>query len=330
MSVVMVSTKATDRDEGNCLVVRATPQDAGQRLDKFLATGAPEFSRSRIKSLILAGHIGLSGQEPGGGATISDPSYRVKPGESFEISIPDAVPAQPRGQDIALDVIHEDDALIVIDKAAGMVVHPAAGNPDGTLVNALIHHCGASLSGIGGVTRPGIVHRLDKDTSGLMVAAKTDAAHKSLSAQLAARTMSRLYLALVRGLPSPRQGTIRGNIGRSPANRKKMALLEDDRPGGRAAVTHYRVLETYDGPLSLIECRLETGRTHQIRVHLTHKGYPLIGDKLYGGARSPAFPRQALHAYKLAFEHPSDGKPMNFETALPEDMQALIEGLTRS
>ena len=319
----MVDTKATVKDEGNCLVVRAAPQDAGERLDKFLAAGAPELSRSRLKSLILAGHIGS------GGATITDPSYRVKPGENFEISIPEPVPAQPRGQDIPLTVIHEDDALIVIDKPAGMVVHPAAGNPDGTLVNALIHHCGAGLSGIGGVARPGIVHRLDKDTSGLMVAAKTDLAHQSLSGQLAARTMSRVYLALGRGRPSPPEGTIRGNIGRSPANRKKMALLDDDRPGGRAAVTHYRVLSAYDGPLSLIECRLETGRTHQIRVHLTHKGHPLIGDKLYGGARSPAFPRQALHAYKLAFEHPVGGEKMNFEIALPEDMRALIDGLTR-
>ena len=312
------------KGQGKKVTVHTTSHDAGERLDKHLAGGAPELSRSRIKSLILAGQV------VSGGATITDPSYRVKPGMRFEITVPEPVPAQPRGQAIALTVVHEDDALIVIDKPAGMVVHPAPGNPDATLVNALIHHCGDSLSGIGGVARPGIVHRLDKDTSGLMVAAKTDAAHHSLSGQLAARTMSRVYLALVRGRPNPSEGVIRGAIGRSPANRKKMAVLDDDRPGGRAAVTHYSVLESFEGPVSLLECRLETGRTHQIRVHLTHKGHPLIGDKLYGGARSPAFARQALHAYKLAFTHPDSGEKMRFEIALPDDMRALIEGLTGS
>lgn len=319
-SVVMVGAKTTDK--GESFTVRTASHDAGERLDRLLAGGVPELSRSRIKSLILAGQVGL------GGATITDPSYRVKPGESFVISVPQPVPAEPRGQDIALTVVHEDDALIVIDKAAGMVVHPAPGNPDQTLVNALIHHCGASLSGIGGVMRPGIVHRLDKETSGLMVAAKTDAAHHSLSGQFATRTLSRVYLALVRGLPNPRHGVIRGNIGRSPSNRKKMAVLDEKRAGGRAAVTHYRVLQTFEGPTSLLECRLETGRTHQIRVHLTHRGHPLIGDKLYGGARTPPFARQALHAYKLAFDHPDGGARMSFEIALPEDMRALIDGLT--
>ena len=304
------------------MTVCAAPGDAGERIDKLLARGASELSRSRIKGLILAGRVAS------GGATITDPSYRVKPGESFVISVPEPVPAVPRGQPMDLTVIHEDDALIVIDKPAGMVVHPAPGNPDRTLVNALIAHCGDSLSGIGGILRPGIVHRLDKDTSGLMVAAKTDAAHGALSAQFASRSLSRVYLALVRGQPSPPRGTITGAIGRSPANRKKMAVLDDGRPGGRAAVTHYRVLKSFAGPLSLLECRLETGRTHQIRVHLTHRGYPLIGDKLYGGARVPAFPRQALHAYKLAFDHPDGGEKMNFEIALPEDMRALIDSLT--
>ena len=253
-----------------------------------------------MKSLILAGQV------TSGGATITDPSYRVKPGESFTVSVPEPVAPLPRGQDIALAVVHEDSALIVIDKPAGMVVHPAPGNPDATLVNALISHCGDSLSGIGGVLRPGIVHRLDKDTSGLMVAAKTDAAHRALSEQFAKRTLSRIYLALVRGLPNPPKGVITGNIGRSPANRKKMAVLHEGRPGGR----------------------LETGRTHQIRVHLTHRGHPLIGDRLYGGAKTPPFPRQALHAYKLAFLHPDSGETMRFEVALPADMQALIDGLT--
>ena len=308
------------------MTVCAAPGDAGERIDKLLARGASELSRSRLKGLILAGRVAS------GGATITDPSYRVKPGESFVISVPEPVPAVPRGQPMDLTVIHEDDALIVIDKPAGMVVHPAPGNPDRTLVNALIAHCGDSLSGIGGILRPGIVHRLDKHTSGLMVAAKTDAAHGALSAQFASRSLSRVYLALVRGLPSPPRGTITGAIGRSPANRKKMAVLDDDRiggrRGGRAAVTHYRVVESFAGPLSLLECRLETGRAHQIRVHLTHKGYPLIGDKLYGGVRVPAFHRQALHAYKLAFDHPDGAKKMNFEIALPEDMKELIDSLT--
>ena len=307
--------------KGKSLTVQTASRERGERLDKLLASGAPELSRSRIKALLLAGRVTT------GGATITDPSYRVKPGETFVIWVPEPVPATPRGQAIALSVIHEDDALIVIDKPAGMVVHPAAGNPDNTLVNALIAHCGDSLSGIGGVLRPGIVHRLDKHTSGLMVAAKSDAAHRGLSAQFASRSLSRVYLALVRGIPSPTKGVIEGNIGRSPANRKKMAVLDEGRPGGRAAITHYRVLNSFAGPVSLIECRLETGRTHQIRVHLTHKGHPLIGDKLYGGARTPPFPRQALHAYKLAFDHPLSGKSMNFEIALPEDMRALIEGL---
>ena len=304
------------------MTVCVGPDEAGERIDKLLARGAAELSRSRIKGLILAGRVAS------GGATITDPSYRVKPGESFVITVPEPVPAVPRGQAMDLTVVHEDDALIVIDKPAGMVVHPAPGNPDRTLVNALIAHCGDSLSGIGGILRPGIVHRLDKHTSGVMVAAKTDAAHWALSAQFASRSLSRVYLALVRGLPSPPRGTITGAIGRSPANRKKMAVLDDDRPGGRAAVTHYRVVKSFAGPLSLLECRLETGRTHQIRVHLTHKGYPLIGDKLYGGVRVPAFPRQALHAYKLAFDHPDGAKKLSFEIALPEDMAALIDGLT--
>ncbi len=306
------------------MTVRAASHDAGERLDKLLAGGTPDLSRSRIKSLILAGQVAS------GGATITDPSYRVKPGESFTVTVPEPVAPVPRGQDIALAVVHEDSALIVIDKPAGMVVHPAPGNPDATLVNALISHCGDSLSGIGGVLRPGIVHRLDKDTSGLMVAAKTDAAHRTLSEQFATRTLSRIYLALVRGLPNPSKGVISGNIGRSPANRKKMAVLDEGRAGGRPAVTRYRLLKSLAGPTSLLECRLETGRTHQIRVHLTHKGHPLIGDKLYGGAKAPPFVRQALHAYKLAFLHPDTGKTMRFEVALPEDMRALIESLTIS
>jgi 23S rRNA pseudouridine1911/1915/1917 synthase len=309
--------------------VRAGPGDAGARLDKFLADGLPDLSRTRVKSLIKEGRAVSSG------ATIADPSYRVKPGETFELTEPRAIPAMPRGQAIPLDVIFEDAALIVINKPAGMVVHPAAGNPDSTLVNALIAHCGDSLSGIGGVMRPGIVHRLDKHTSGLMVAAKTDAAHHGLTGQFASRSLSRLYQALVWGLPSPTAGRIEGNIGRSPSNRKKMAVLPE---GGRAAVTHYRVLRVMENTASLVECRLETGRTHQIRVHLAHIGYPVIGDPVYGraGGRRRAtlsprarvvvagFSRQALHAWSLTFRHPTSGETLSFESALPRDMEQLI------
>ncbi|MFP6745650.1 MAG: RluA family pseudouridine synthase [Alphaproteobacteria bacterium] len=309
--------------------LRAGPGNAGVRLDKFLADALPDLSRTRIKSLIKDSRVVSSG------ATIADPSYRVKPGEAFDLTIPRATPALPRGQAIALDVVYEDAALIVVNKPAGMVVHPAAGNPDSTLVNALIAHCGDSLSGIGGVMRPGIVHRLDKDTSGLMVAAKTDAAHQGLTSQFASRSLSRVYQALVWGLPSPTAGRIEGNIGRSPQNRKKMAVVSD---GGRAAVTHYRVLRVMESAASLVECCLETGRTHQIRVHLAHIGNPVIGDPVYGraggrrrAALSPQardtaarFSRQALHAWSLTFDHPTSGETLSFESALPRDMEQLI------
>jgi len=275
------------------------------------------------------------GQVISSGATITDPSYRVKPDQTFRLTIPQATPAIPRGQAIALDVVYEDAALIVINKPAGMVVHPAPGNPDSTLVNALIAHCGDSLSGIGGVMRPGIVHRLDKDTSGIMVAAKTDAAHQGLTVQFASRTLSRIYQALVWGLPSPTADRIEVNIGRNPQNRIKMAVVPR---GGRTAITHYRVLRNLDGAASLVECRLETGRTHQIRVHLEHIGYPVIGDQTYGrsGRRRRAelspqtqdavagFSRQALHAWSLAFRHPMSDEDLRFETALPDDMKRLI------
>ena len=328
-SVVMAVTG------GKVLCVRAAAGDAGIRLDKVLAGGLPDLSRSRIKALILDRRV-ISG-----GATIADPSYRVKPAQGFEISLPEAVPAEPAGQAMALAVIYEDAALIVVDKPAGMVVHPAPGNPDSTLVNALIAHCGDSLSGVGGVLRPGIVHRLDKNTSGLIVAAKTDAAHRSLSSQFAARTLSRVYQAVVWGLPAPAVGRIAGNIWRNPANRKKMAVL---RHGGRAAATRYRVLSVLQGPASLVECRLETGRTHQIRVHFAHICHPLIGDPEYGRARRPRgampddpaawaiseFRRQALHARVLSFRHPDNGAVMRFESAPPADLKALIDALDRS
>ncbi len=313
-------------------MIDAEPGDAGARLDKFLAIALPELSRTRIKALIRAGRLAA------GGETIADPSYRVKPGESFDLTVPEAAPAIPRGQAIDLAVVYEDSELIVVDKPAGMVVHPAPGNPDGTLVNALIAHCGDSLSGIGGARRPGIVHRLDKDTSGLIVVAKNDAAHASLAAQLAARTLTRVYHAVVAGVPSPATGEIAGNIGRSPVNRKKMAVL---RSAGRPAVTRYRVLMPLGDAASLVECRLETGRTHQIRVHLGYKGYPIIGDAVYGGARRrraralserakrafASIRRQALHAVLIELRHPASGELLRLESDLPNDMKALIDHL---
>jgi 23S rRNA pseudouridine1911/1915/1917 synthase len=314
--------------------------DAGLRLDRFLAQAilphAPELSRSRVKSLIIAGHARA------GGATITEPSHRVKPGLAYELAVPPPEPAVPAGQALPLTVVYEDDDLIVIDKAPGMVVHPAPGNPDRTLVNALIAHCGASLSGIGGVRRPGIVHRLDKGTSGIMVAAKTDAAHAGLSGQFSGHTIERVYVALVWGVPSPRQGAITGAIARHPVQRKKMAV---PRAGsgqrGKAAATRYRVLQACGKFASLVECRPESGRTHQIRVHLSHIGHPLLGDAVYGGAqrgRLAAMPdaiaaainrldRAALHAKRLAFRHPRTGERLAFESPLPPDMQAALAAL---
>ena len=311
--------------------VEAGAAEAGARLDKVLAAGLDGLSRSRIQGLLAAGLIAT------GGRTITDPSHRVKLGQIFDIIIPEPRPAVLVAQAIALNIVHEDDDLLVIDKPAGLVVHPAAGNPDNTLVNALLAHCGDSLSGIGGVIRPGIVHRLDKDTSGLIVVAKTDAAHAALAAQFADRTLSRNYLAVVHGVPAPDRGTIDAPIGRSPRNRKKMAVLER---GGRPARTRYRVTRTL-GPVgrplaSMVECALETGRTHQIRVHLASIGHPVVGDPLYGvrrlGDTAAAealrrFPRQALHAAELRFIHPRTDERCNFASILPNDMMALIERL---
>ncbi len=315
--------------------VDAAAGDAGARLDQVLARALPALSRTRLKALILEGCVAS------GGAVITEPSRRVKPGERFAIVVPAAAPPVPAGQDIALAVLHEDADLIVIAKPAGMTVHPAPGSPDRTLVNALIAHCGASLSGIGGVARPGIVHRLDKDTSGVMLAAKTDRAHAALSAQFARHSVERTYRALVWGVPQPAAGRIEGAIGRSPRNRKKMAVVER---GGKAAVTHYRVLRDFGGVVSLIECRLETGRTHQIRVHLTHIGHPLLGDPVYGRSRRlragalpaaavaavHAFSRQALHAQTLGFEHPVAGRMLRFEAPPPEDFVNLIKVLEKA
>jgi 23S rRNA pseudouridine1911/1915/1917 synthase len=312
------------------------PDQAGQRLDRVLASLLPDLSRSRLEILIDQGAVTR------GGTTIKDANHRVKGGETYDIAVPEAVPAGPRGQDIPLTVVYEDKDLIVIDKPAGLVVHPAAGNPDGTLVNALIAHCGESLMGIGGELRPGIVHRLDKDTSGLLVVAKTERAMASLAKQFANHTIERAYHAVVWGSPRLGDGVIEGQIGRNPFDRKRMAVL---RGGGKLARTRYRVIERFGTRpfASLIECRLETGRTHQIRVHLTHLGHPLIGDPSYGRARqaprpkTPAetvafaaaagFSRQALHAYVLGFQHPTLHKTMRFESPWPSDFAVLVEAL---
>jgi 23S rRNA pseudouridine1911/1915/1917 synthase len=304
---------------------------AGQRLDKALALALPAFSRARLRALIDGGAASLDGR------TIKDADRAVKGGETIRLRVPPAAPAEPQAETMPLAILYEDEALIVLDKPAGLVVHPAAGHAQGTLVNALLAHCGASLSGIGGVRRPGIVHRIDKDTSGLLVVAKTDQAHRSLARQLQARTLSRSYAALVWGVPHPAEGLIDKPLGRSPANRKMMAV----RPEGKPARTHYRVCERFGGDrAAFVECRLETGRTHQIRVHLTAIGHPLLGDPVYGGgvsgrrkALAAAFPavagfrRQALHAAELRFQHPLTHQTLRFTAALPADFQALLRAL---
>ena len=315
-------------------IIRITvPQTmAGERVDRVFAMLAPGHSRSELKRLIVGGCL-IGGN---GDRTIDMASYRVKPGERLVLRIPPGVPADPDGEDIPLAVVFEDEHLIVVDKPPGLVVHPAPGNLQGTLVNALIAHCGPSLKGIGGVLRPGIVHRLDKDTSGLLVAAKTAAAHESLAAGFAERTVSRAYAAFVWGVPRPEKGEIAGNIGRDRNDRKKMAVLS---AGGRPALTRYRTEVGYrDGAAAQLECRLATGRTHQIRVHLASRGHPIIGDPVYGGgatrARRSALPdgirevvarfsRQALHAKLLGFRHPATGEDMLFESRLPEDIEEL-------
>jgi 23S rRNA pseudouridine1911/1915/1917 synthase len=334
------SDKSNSSVDGSLLQATVADAQAGQRLDRFLAAALPEMSRSRLQGLIASGAVARAG------AKIGDGNLRVKPGEIYDVRVPPAAPARPLGQDIPLEVVHEDNDLIVIVKPAGLVVHPAAGNPDGTLVNALIAHCGPTLQGVGGEARPGIVHRLDKDTSGLLVAAKNERAMRSLGKQFAGHSIERAYHAVVWGSPRVGEGLIEGKIGRNPFDRKRMAMM---RGTGKDARTRYRVVERFGEPerpfASLIECRLETGRTHQIRVHLTHLGHPLIGDPSYGRARTPPrpktdaeaaaftaaaeFPRQALHAYILGFQHPSTHKAMRFESAWPADMAELIARLRR-
>jgi 23S rRNA pseudouridine1911/1915/1917 synthase len=323
------------------------------RLDKALAAAVPEdaaLSRSRLARLIAEGAVRR------GGVAVTDGKAPVRPGEAFEIALPAAEAAEARAEAIDLVVVHEDADLIVIDKPAGMVVHPGAGNPAGTLVNALLHHCGESLTGIGGERRPGIVHRIDKDTSGLLVAAKTERAHQGLSAQFAAHTVERHYTAIVHGLPDPADPRLRGvpgvaweggrvlriatHLARHPTDRQRQAVAAAGAAGARHAVTRVRVVEAFGAPpvAALIDCRLETGRTHQIRVHMAHAGHALVGDPVYGGRRRArraalgagaaaavdAFPRQALHAATLGFTHPVTGAALRFASPLPPDMADLV------
>ena len=299
------------------------------RIDKALAE-ATELSRARIQALIADGHVEIDG------VAATSSKAKIAAGTGFRIIVPPAEEAEAQPQDIPLTIAYEDEHLIVVDKPAGMVVHPAAGNPDGTLVNALLHHCRGQLSGIGGVARPGIVHRIDKHTSGLLVVAKSDTAHEGLSRQFKDHSIERRYLAVCGGHPSPAEGTIATRIGRSDANRKKMAVLDKNSSRGKHAVTHYKVLQRLDSA-SLIECRLETGRTHQVRVHCASIGHSLLGDPLYG--RTPAklrsllkdlhFERQALHAASLGFDHPVTGEWIEFSSDLPTDMRELIDETVR-
>ena len=303
--------------------VTLEPEQAGWRLDRALAFAVPTLSRERLKALIRNGALT---------PLVRDPATKVKGGERFELAVPEPVPAHNEAQNIPLTIVFEDDHLLVIDKAAGLVVHPAAGNFDRTLVNALLHHCGTSLSGIGGVARPGIVHRIDKNTSGLLVVAKTDVAHEGLAKQFAAHSIERRYLAIVSGVPRTDGGTIDAPLARSSANRKKMAVATEGR--GKRAVTHWKRLEILRDA-ALAECQLETGRTHQVRVHMAAIGHPLIGDPFYGGSSKThrkllnelGFHRQALHAATLGFIHPVTKHRISFESAMPADMQELFSAL---
>ncbi len=341
-------------------LIGVTPAKAGVHLEA--TPQRPALSRARLQQLIKNGQVRMEGKP------IRDPNHKVRAGEVYAIALPPPEPARPEAQAMPIDIVYEDKDLLVIDKPPGLVVHPAAGNRDRTLVNALLAHCGASLSGIGGVARPGIVHRLDKDTSGLMVVAKNDEAHQALSRQFAKRTLSRVYRAIVWGVPGPVSGPIEAAIGRHPRARQKMAVVAR---GGKPALTHYKVLETFNQIASLVECKLATGRTHQIRVHMAHIRHPVAGDPVYGrhsrkitlplreGRKAPdlvrglsgrgqgkalqtispeqgpvallqAFPRQALHAGELHFRHPRTDKTMRFKSPLPDDMAALLKQLRRN
>ncbi|WP_209348543.1 RluA family pseudouridine synthase [Pontixanthobacter sp. CEM42] len=310
-------------------VITGTVATSG-RIDKALAE-ASGLSRERVKALMAEGAVAVDD------TPATNPSAKARAGSTFTITVPPAAEAEAQPQDIPLDIAFEDEHLIVVNKPAGMVVHPAAGNPDGTLVNALLHHCKGALSGIGGVARPGIVHRIDKDTSGLLVVAKSTAAHEGLAAQFADHSIKRRYQAVCGGHPNPSSGTIETRIGRSDNNRKKMAVLPDTSSRGKHAITHYKTIEKLNN-CSLVECRLETGRTHQIRVHLGSIGHALLGDPTYG--RTPAklrailkelgFARQALHAASLGFDHPVTGEFVEFQAEIPVDMRELIDETARS
>jgi 23S rRNA pseudouridine1911/1915/1917 synthase len=332
----MVDLHNADPGEGlddDAIQIVIAPESAGDRLDRVLAAHVPDVSRARIQALMAQGALFFEGK------TVTDVSAKAKAG-TYQLVIPAAISAEPEPQDLPLTVLFEDAHLIVVDKAAGMAAHPAPGTLDQTLVNALLFHCAGSLSGIGGVARPGIVHRLDKDTSGVMVAAKSDAAHAGLSARFATHTIDRVYTALVRGVLEPSGGLIQTQLGRSPTDRKKMAVLKS---GGREAITRYQVEETF-GPAakphaSRVSCRLETGRTHQIRVHMAYKGTPCLADAVYGGGPPSravreamaiaGLERQALHASVLGFVHPITGKALRFETPPPADMTNLMAQLRR-
>ena len=303
---------------------------AGERLDRALAAALPGLTRTRVKALIESRRVALAD-----GATVEEPSRKVKIGERFVVDIPEPEAAEPAAEARDLDILYEDIDLLVLNKPAGLVVHPAPGNPDGTLVNALIAHCGTSLSGIGGVRRPGIVHRLDKDTSGVMVVAKNDETHQRLSKMFAAHDLTRIYRAVVWGAPTAKRGVIEAAIGRHPVDRKRMAVRK---AGGRAALTEYWLEERFGPPLrpvaSLVGAKLGTGRTHQVRVHLAHIGCPVVGDPVYGRRRNAAgpealktFERQALHAAVLEFRHPRTGRKMTFASELPQDIKTLLSRL---
>lgn len=317
----------TEAEPSGVLSVEIEAGDAGERIDKALAMRLPELSRARLQALIAEGRVSVDGRPvTNGSAKATAGAYRVE--------VPPPEPAEPQAEAIPLTILYEDAHLVVLDKPPGMAMHPAPGSERGTVVNALLHHCGDSLSGIGGVARPGIVHRIDKETSGVVVAAKSDAAHQGLSALFAAHDIERVYVAFTRGAPHPSRGTIEGAIARSTHDRKKMALVKS---GGRHAITHYRVERTFgpqEKPLAArVACRLETGRTHQIRVHLASKGTPCLGEPVYGSGppaekvreavRASGLTRQALHAAVLGFRHPVTGEDLRFESPLPADMAAL-------
>jgi len=306
--------------------VRLASTHAGWRLDRALADAVPTLSRERLKALIRSGAV------EAGGKLVRDPAIKVRGEEALRVAVPEPSPAHNEAQDIPLTIVFEDEHLLVVDKPARLVVHPAAGNLDGTLVNALLHHCAGKLSGIGGVARPGIVHRIDKDTSGLLVVAKTDVAHERLAKQFAAHSIDRRYLAIVNGVPRLASGKVDAPLARSAANRKKIAIVEGSR--GKRAVTHWKRLDVLKDA-ALVECRLETGRTHQVRVHMASIGHPLIGDPVYGRAgkthgkilKELQFHRQALHAAELGFIHPVTKNRLSFSSPMPPDMQELFNAL---